>query len=824
MLSAFVLLAAIVTQSPTGQGPKSPADSGHVTTFSSTNQLDLNKATLAQIRELPVDSAVAERIFEYLDEYGRMSSFYDLLKIKGITAQKLDELKPLVYVSQRDWEEGRLNNIQRIQRRLASEEGPTAAAVEEWQDLLLSPINVNKASVDELLVLDNVSLVDAVSVVKFQQAGGKLGSRRDLANQVPGLSSYGYRSMRDYVAYEDVKGFGFGGNYRASYDLDPNWFVEANVSEFDQALAALADTTTHWDSLYTPAELQSFRDRLVAERDYLASLRNRASVRHRLRVRAGKYVRVGGWAIEKLYEPGTFNGWKGFASVQDLGPLKKLMVGDYRLTLGQGLLLDNNSELMARVHERAAGLFNDLSENPGFGFRGGATEIEAGRFGLVGFYSKAKRDAILNPDSTVNYYLISTPRYATYKDNLTEDDYGGSVRLDLSNFGFVPVGTRLALNGFGVKYDRSFRPDAKYLDVPEDPEVLDDPNYTSLDTGRSRLFYGADFRTVVENTSLEAEYATKPLTRDSVKAYLPFSAAPKAYLVKARTQYDYLYVTALYRHYDVGYDNPYNRGYCEQLRFADTPLEDAYRVIDPAYVSLQEFPMPKAEQGFFIDTRYQIGRQVTFTRAYLDVWRNLAWAANNYRFQAEVEYQPVYPIRLRFKEKLQSKETPKVAVSTRSFTMESSIRLMASLTNWDYFTAELRHGTVLLTPTVKYGDNADMAGDFVAVQWEHNFSDDFNAELGVATWLTRGMSQWIFEDNGIDFLDGQGFKWYLALTDRVSDNLLVYLKFRQKVSDFPHTALGNNEGIHFPGSTEPVRDFVSRDNSFNVALQVDLLW
>jgi hypothetical protein len=117
-----------------------------------------------------------------------------------------------------------------------------------------------------------------------------------------------------------------------------------------------------------------------------------------------------------------------------------------------------------------------------------------------------------------------------------------------------------------------------------------------------------------------------------------------------------------------------------------------------------------------------------------------------------------------------------------------------------------------------------MAGDFVSVQWEHNFSDDFNAELGVATWLTRGMSQWIFEDNGIDFLDGQGFKWYLALSDRVSDNLLVYFKFRHKVSDFPHTGLGNNEGIHFPGSTEPVRDFVTRDNSFNVALQVDLLW
>ena len=234
--------------------------------------------------------------------------------------------------------------------------------------------------------------------------------------------------------------------------------------------------------------------------------------------------------------------------------------------------------------------------------------------------------------------------------------------------------------------------------------------------------------------------------------------------------------------------------------------------------------MPKAEEGFLLDTRYQIGRQITFTRAYLDVWRNLAWGANNYRFQGEVEYQPVYPVRLRFKQKLQSKQLPKVALSTRSYTLESAIRAMASLSNWDYFTAELRHGMVLLTPTLKYGDNNDMAGDFVSAQWEHNFSDDFSSELGVAAWMTRGMSQWIFEDNGIDFLDGQGFKWYLSFTDRVSDNLLVYLKFRQKVSDFPHTGLGNAEGIHFPNSSEPVRDFVSRDNSLNIALQVDLLW
>jgi hypothetical protein len=234
--------------------------------------------------------------------------------------------------------------------------------------------------------------------------------------------------------------------------------------------------------------------------------------------------------------------------------------------------------------------------------------------------------------------------------------------------------------------------------------------------------------------------------------------------------------------------------------------------------------MPKAEQGFLIDTRYQVGRQVTFTRAYIDVWRNLAWGADNMRFQAEVEYRPVFPVRLRFKQKLQLKRNPRVTGATESFTVESGVKAMLSLTNYDFLTGEVRYGRVLLTPTMRYGGETSISGDFAAVQWEHNFSEDLQAEMGVAAWDTRGMSQWMFEDVGIDFLEGLGLKWYAAVSDRISDNLLVYAKCRHKVSDFPHTGLGNSDGLHFGGGVEQAGDFVSRNDRFDVALQIDLLW
>ena len=790
--------------------------------FSPANQLDINAASPADIRELPVDATTAGRIADYLATYGRLNSIYDLMAVDGMTVELFEELRPLLYVSPPDEDEGRLQKVREIQRRLASEEGPSEAVVEEWQDMLLAPVNVNRVRIDELVALDNVSLVDAVAVLKYRASGFTIRDRRDLAYRVPGLSNYGYRSMRDFITYDDVAGGGLGGNYRLTYELDPDWETVVSAGEFSQALTVLAeDSAVFREAGYTEAELASFRAQLQAEQDYLAGTRNAASLRNRLRLRYGEHVRAGGWAVQKFYEPGAFDGLVGFISAQSLGPLRKAVVGDYRLALGQGILLDNTPELRARVQEHTAGVYASLNENTGFGFRGGAAELGAGRLGLIGFYSNDWRDAILNPDSSVNYYINTTPRYPVFSDNLRETDGGGSVRLDLSDLAVLPTGTRLALNALSVAYDREFSPDARYLDVPGDVEVLDDANYTGLTRGRKRLFYGADLRTVVENVSFEGELALQPML-DST--WLPSSAASRAWLTRARAQYDYLYVTALYRHYDVGYDNPYNRGYCEQLRFEDTPLEKPYRLIDPAYAALQDYPTPKAEEGFLLETRYQISRKVTFTSAYIDIWRNLAWGVDNVRFQGEVEYRPVYPLRFRFRQKVQSKVLPKAALSTRSMTYEASIRVLASLGERDFLSTEFREGRVYLTPTLEYTDQASMSGNFLAIQWEHGFSDAFNAELGVATWLSRGMSHWIFEDAGIDFLEGDGLKWYLALSDRVSDRVLLYLKCRQTVSRFPHTALSGEEGIHYDGSAEPVRDFVHLDDAFNVAFQVDLYW
>jgi hypothetical protein len=781
--------------------------------FTPKRQLDINSARPAQIESLPVSASVAHDIYRYLAEHGPQRSIYALREVKGLTPQDFEAIKLLIRITPPEYRREDARYVHSVQRELAAEESPTEAAIEEWQDLVLTPLNINRASVDDLLLLPNVSIIDAIAVARHVQARREIGDARELRSAVEGLSDYGYRNMRNYVTFKEPATVGFNGDFRLNYDYTEDLLVQDKLATLNQNLGDLADRSKFRDAGFTDNEIDYLERRLTAERDYLLGYQTRNELRNRFRGRIGDNLRVGFWTGKDFARPGAINGFKGFAGLYDLSVFKKVFVGDYRVTTGQGLMIDNSQDLSSRVHDRTQGLFNDLTPEDFLVFRGAATEVQVPGVNALLFYSKNARDGIENPDGTINYYALTDPLLPANRHNFQETNLGGTARLDLGRIGVLPLGTYVGLNALSCAYDKSFSPQAKWIDLPGDDVLLNDPNYTQLAQGKSRRFLGLDFRTALNNLSLEGEYARQ-------------LAGGSAYLVKARTQYEYLYLTTLFRHYDVNYDNPYNRGFTEMRRFEDTPLEKSYRIIDPTLTDMMVFPMPKAEEGLYAELRYQISRSITFTRAYVDVWKNLALGLNNYRFQGEVEYRPVFPLRLRLKQKIQEKHLAKDVAPTTSRTFETSLRSLVSLSGYDFLTAELRVGKVDLTPSIAYSSNTTIWGDFLSVTWEHNFTDDFSTQAGIAAWKTDGMSQWIFDDVGIDFLDGRGMKYYITASDRLSDFLLLKLKFRQKLSEYAHTGIsGPDSGLHFgePGSG-PVGDFTEGRNSYFVGLQLDFLW
>jgi hypothetical protein len=781
--------------------------------FSPKAQLDINYARLAQIESLPVRRVVTHDIYRYLKTHGDLKSIYELRRIPSLSPEEFEEIKLLIKVTLPEYRREGARYVHSVLRELAAEESPSEAAVEEWQDLVLAPMNVNRATVDDLLLLQNVSIVDAVSVVQHTQRKREIRDARDLRTQVEGLSDYGYRNMRSFVAYRDPADVGFNGDFRVNYDYAEDVAVRDKIATLEQNLGDLAERAKFRDAGFSDNEIDYMERRLIAERDYLAGQENLSALRSRVRGRIGNSLRVGFWADKDFQTPGPVNDFKGFAALYDLPVFKKVFIGDYRVTVGQGLMIDNSQDIGFRMHDRTQGLFNDLTPQSFFTFRGGATEMRVPWLNVLGFYSRAGRDGIMNPDGTINYYAYTDPVLPQNHNNFNESNYGGTARVDFSPSNLLPPGSYVGMNYLACRYDKTFSPDAKWLDMPADGVELKDPNYAQLTRGDRRQFYGLDFRTAANNLSLEGEYARQ-------------HEAGQAYLMKARTQYNYLYLTGLYRHYDVNYDNPYNRGFCEQRRFEALPIQYSYRLIDPTLTDMQDFPVPKAEDGFYLETRYQISRQITFTRAYVDIWRNLALGTNNWRFQGEVEYRPVYPLRLRLKQKIQEKHLSKDVAPTTSRTMETSLRALASLSNYDFLTAEVRTGNVLMTPSVAYSSNTTIWGGFLSVDWEHNFTDDFSTEAGIAAWQTNGMSQWIFEDTGIDFLDAQGFKYFVTASDRVADFLLFKLKFKQKLTELAHTGItGPEAGLHYnePG-TGTIGDFTSLQNNYAISMQLDFLW
>lgn len=782
--------------------------------YSLQNQLDINKASYEQIEQLPISKKAAEQIYDYILQYGGFNSIYDLRKIPEISSTKFEEIKPMIRISKPEGLETERLNFYRIQKSLAVEEGPTRAAVEDWQDMLLSPLNINKTTVDDLILLQNVSLVDAIAVIKHLKVGQTIKDQRSLRNDVGGLSNYGYRNMRNFVAFADPKPIKFSGNYRINFEYgyeykDP---IENSMAYINQQYSDLQKKAKYYNAGFSDTDINKYYARLNKEYDYLSSLKHKTFFSQRMRTKIGNNLTIGLRLQRDFNSKGLANQFQGYVQTVNIGPIKRLFLGDYRVILGQGLLLDNSSEMIARTYSRSRGVYGDLTSNSLLGFRGVGGEIVENRFKAIGFYSKALRDGIENPDGTIYYYIISDPRLPTNKNNIQEISYGGTGRVDLSNIGFIPEGSYLAFNSLKCRYNKDFSPLIKWIDIPADAAFFDDANVLQLSKGNMRDFYSFDFRTAIENVSMEGEYAWQ-------------KNGGKAMLFQARAQYEYLYLLGIVRSYDVAYDNPYNRAFCEQKRFEDTPFEKPYRLIDPTFSALQYFPTPKAEQGFYLETRYQISRQITFTRAYLDVWRNVAYNLVNYRFQGEIEYRPVFPLRFRLKQKIQRKNLPKVVLATQSNTFETSFTTMVSLTDRNFLSCEYRRSAVGLTPSMQYNSQTTLWGDFLRLSWEHNFSDAIGLEAGLAVWKCDGLSQWLFEDIGIDFLDGRGMKYYFVMTQRPTDFLLLRLKFKGKYTELPHSGILQAEGLHYQdGTALTARDFVVHSDVFNIQLQLDILW
>jgi len=426
--------------------------------------------------------------------------------------------------------------------------------------------------------------------------------------------------------------------------------------------------------------------------------------------------------------------------------------------------------------------------------------------------SVSKRDAVMNLDGTVNMPILSKTEIDDFRNNYEERIFGGKAGIELGKLSIFPVATEIGVSGFRSIYDKNFRKDTLTLDIPFDNANINIPSYLNGFEGDTRTVVGAYFRTAYRNVFLTGEAAMQ----DS--AY--------AYIVKSGIVFDNFYFRTLYRHYDSGFDNLYSRPFSEQGRYDDTEFEKTYRLVDPLFTIITDDPRPKSEEGLYLDTRYRITEKLTITSAYLDVWKTLDFNMYNYRFQGELEVRPVFPLRIRLKQKYQEKYLHKDIVPTKSFTNETSMRIFVTLTNSDYINFEARYGKVDLTTSISYLENNFIDGTFVNCSFEHRMNNFMSILGGYAAWKTDGMSQWIFEDTGIDFLYGNGDKFYVTYIDRISEYLSLRAKVSLKNQEFEYRGISSLDDQYRYYDTDLMRinDFTDYNNLINLSVHVDIRW
>jgi len=837
----LALLAAVMLAAP---GAVRAQDG---TPYSRENQLDLNRATLEEIEKLPVTADVAWAILEYRTYRTYFGSLSELLNVKGMTPSMLQGVAPLVFLTPpfemraEDISEAdrRAQDREYVLQRLLAQEGTNEALVDEYIDQIKVPRDINKLNFYDLISYQNVSPVDAVAVLNELSQSGRIENQRQLRNS-PGLTYWGYRNLRDFVAYEEK--VNLEKKLRADYQFriyNTPYLLDANDLLVENIGATTSGSSEESRELARNFDLNTYAGRLdmgTTSNPWMTNKLRMAYGRHLF----GTFLTHRNMGEENFAETVKFSligaNFKKYDTPVGKFQVHRAAVGHYRLAFAQGLVMDATDFYQPRKSGfgytlRQVGIRPDVSRTDEHALRGAAAEFTLGSLRSTLFYSQDDKDAVLNPDGSFNRYITMAPRlsnefmaeirqdiidgvipddeadpqyYDGMRDVMNEKILGGNFKWE-----FTP-GTYVGVTGMQTTYKNNvynldpnspnfrasanrFDPDGSTL-VRDTDRLLDrdaeiDGAYNSKGIGDYRRIWGAEASTVYKNLSLAGEYGKLETSTDSNAIKRIFSEGPEAFVANSMIQYENFNAMVLYRDYDVGYDNPYNRAFSEDPRYEQTLLEgNAFRLTNPYFAQLGETnAQAKSEKGWYFATRYQFSRQFTLSGLEFDTWKRKADNADLKRAVIRFQYRPVFPVQFRIRHRFSSRHEDRPDDIRQFQSWDTRLEMGVRLSRFDQvrflfstsnvkfasrprLNAEAGGGNTLENQTPTRGIPARA----VMGQVTHNFSQFLS--MTVTTEIYDGFL-YNFEDNEFVVLDGNGFRNWIMFRSRMSEHLSWGLKW-----------------------------------------------
>ncbi len=832
LITGFVLVVAL---SGLLAWPSFPGGGAAIAAPGGSPPVDLNSASLDEVMTLPISEEVARNIVNFRTYIRFFSNVYELRDVDGVTAEVLKTLKPLVSTippPDQDASIARLSASYRQVQRYLGQEGSNEGLADEYLDRMRSPGNVNNMDLYDLMSYQNVSPVDATNILKARERLGRFDSARQLRGS-DGLRYWAFRNMRDFVVYDDEEltsenSSDVTGYYQLRYHETP-------FSNDDDELGKFATGVP--------------RGRFAVGDYYLY----KPGFLNKVRFHTKEGV-VGGLMTNREFgEQNWDETVKGFVGItnlrKDTGGLKGLYFGNYRVAFGLGLVMDNTDYIHYRktgfgFNKRLLGVHGDLSRSHEYSLKGAAIEGWLGPVNATFFVSNDQKDGIVNPDGTINRYVNMQPRpdadwlldrtvdgvsTGLRRDAFSESLIGGNAKVMLA------PGTFIGVTGYEARYDKGWRADETTLvsntDLLEarDSEIWN--SYTSVfenqdgtvDTYKWRRVMGVEGQAVVNNVSVQGEYAFLQDPRNKF-----FSTKnPDAVIINAFSQWSNLHLLAIYRDYDVGFDNPYNRAFSNDNRYEMTLLDAPYRLNDDLYTWVEtNTPAPKPEKGIFLEARYRISSKLILSGLQFDQWTRKADGADLMRYTINGEYQPMFNLRFRVRHRYSSRSENNPDDVRKFQNWETRWQMIALLSNYNRLGFTYMSSNVMFPPRPRLG-GTPVPGGMPAVgtagspahafeaRYEHNITPGL--KFTFASSVYDGFL-WNFEGNEFVLLDGNGFRNWFKVESRVSERLLFQLKITRD-HNLPKTYVDVRR-FGEPSGLDPDANYVPQDDTI-VRLQMD---
>lgn len=462
----------------------------------------------------------------------------------------------------------------------------------------------------------------------------------------------------------------------------------------------------------------------------------------RVKINHGKNI-SGGLLVEKDAGERKFNDHTNyFIRIQNLGFIKSVVIGDYVIEAGQGLVFwrgydfTKGANIKAGSLRQGRALMHHLSADEVGFLRGFSTLLNWRRFNGLIFYSNKNLSASL--DSVGNVTSFYSGYYRTYteiakRENLTEKVFGARTTYDLHEE--FKLGLTWAVSSYSKQIKAAGNNDFS--------------------------IYGFDFTLKMNRISLCGEIAANSKTDFSAISVLAIS--PNAFVD----------VVALYRNYSPNYFN----------RFAN-PFGESFGGSN--------------EKGFFIGLELKLLRGIKLI-GYSDNFvfpkskeLNFSKRSNEYFSQFECKLNKNIMITLRCTNKSfdvfqKNLDELKRDIRIIDRTIRSNYRI-----NFDYdlskhvrlrWRFEYRTVNSNLTKATEIGR---MFFQDLSIKSKRHWSLNFRISYFNTDSYYSGISQYENDLRGvlsIPVLYGQGIKWYVLLKSQIINSLDLSLKYSYLINE-----------------------------------------